>query len=107
MNFKTSREKLYIFSFVIIISWFKVSKALEKSINIAETHSPLSITFFHFSNIIIKECCVPCDFLKQVYNSPSTVDLIPYKRESPRKVLVLEESYYAEKNNFNGVCELW
>ena len=43
-----------------------VSKAFERSINMADIFSPLSKAFSHFSSMTIKECCVPCDFLKPV-----------------------------------------
>ena len=51
MNFKASPEKPYVFSFAVIISWFIVSKAFERSINNADSHSPLSIALFYFSKI--------------------------------------------------------
>ena len=66
MKAKASPEKPYAFSFAIVRSWFMVSTVLERSINNAETHSPLSIALFHFSNITTKEFCVPGDFLKPV-----------------------------------------
>ena len=49
----------YTFHFSSNKSWFIVSKAFERSINKVQIFSPLSEALFHFSSMVIKECCVP------------------------------------------------
>ena len=39
-------------------SWFIVSKAFDKSMNMAQTKPPLSRVFFHFSSVLFKQCFV-------------------------------------------------
>ena len=51
-------ENPYASSFAISRSWFRVSSAFEKSMKIASTKLPLSETFFHFSSIFNRQCCV-------------------------------------------------
>ena len=64
MKFNACFEKPDAFSFASRRSGFIVSKAFERSINMAEIFFYLSKAFFHFSSMTIIEFCVPCDFLK-------------------------------------------
>ena len=59
-------EKPYGFSFDWKRPWFLVSKAFERSINIADIFCSLPKAFFYFCSMTIKECCVPYDFPKPV-----------------------------------------
>ena len=38
--------------------WFNVSEAFERPMKIGQIYPPLSKTFFHVSNVQLKQCCV-------------------------------------------------